>query len=124
MQAVSEHASVCRGRVKNAFGVMNRELGLAIAAQSPTGYVSRFATDVGVSDRVRLAAERLAWRAEEANLDNGPNPAGIAAACLYEAARKHDESVSQRELGECADVSAMTVRNRWRELLEESAKGE
>jgi len=47
---------------------------------------------------------------------NGRNPAGVAAGCLYEVAREEKSEVAQTELGECADVSPMTVRKRWREI--------
>ena len=116
MRELGESARVSRDRVANAYGVMNRELGLPTAVQSPSRYVPRFATELDVADRVRRTAEALAERAMESKLDNGRNPAGLAAACLYEAAQRHDDGVSQRELGECADVSPMTVRNRWREV--------
>ena len=116
MNDVAEYASVSRERVENAYGVMNRELGLAVAAQSPRGYVPRFAAAVGVDDEVRLAAEQFARQAEEADLHNGRNPAGVAAACLYEASKAADEGVSQLVIAECADVSAATIRARWREL--------
>ena len=118
MREVAEHASVHRDRIENAYSVLNRELGLAIPAPSPTGYVPRFATSVGVGDEVRLAAERLAKRAEEACLHNGRNPAGIAAACLYAVSRDMGDPPSQCDLAACADVSAMTVRNRWKEVRE------
>jgi transcription initiation factor TFIIB len=60
-------------------------------------------------------AERLASMTEDHGLANGGNPAGVAAGWLYEAAGRTGKTVTQRKLGEAADVSRMTVRERWRE---------
>ena len=118
MSDVAEKVSVQHDRVVNAFGVMNRELGLPVGAPSPTGYVPTLAAAVGVSSDIRLASARLAERAEEAGVHNGRNPAGVAAACIYEASRDSDTPLSQGDLGECADVSPNTVRARWYEVRE------
>ena len=116
MRDVAEVASVDRDRVENAYAVMNREVGLPTTVQTAVEYVPRFATALAVPDQVRMAAECLAKRATEAGLDNGRNPAGVAAACLYQSARSTGDGISQQAVGDCADVSAMTVRKRWREV--------
>lgn len=98
--------------------MLNQELGLPAVPPAPRQFVRRLASDLELSDETRRRAERLAKRAEEHGMANGRNPAGVAAGCLYEAARENGGEVTQTELGECADVSPMTVRKRWQEVQE------
>ncbi|PSP85947.1 transcription initiation factor IIB [Halobacteriales archaeon QS_1_68_17] len=113
---VCEVSRVSRERVENAYRVLNQELGLPAVPPTPRQYVPRIVSDLELSDETRRSAERLAERAEGQGLANGRNPAGVAAGCLYEAARRNHEDIAQRKVGERADVSAMTVRERWREI--------
>ena len=115
---VCEVSRVNRERVENAYRVLNQELGLPAVPPTPRQYVPRIASDLELSDETRRRAERLAEHAENHGLANGRNPVGVAAGCLYEAARENRGEVTQTELSECADVSPVTVRKRWREIQE------
>jgi len=102
--------SVSRARVSNAYGVLNQDLDLPAVPVAPAEYVPRLISDLGLSRATRQRALDLARQASEAGVDNGCRPTGIAAACVYQAAREHDERVTQAALGDLADVSAMTIR--------------
>jgi len=80
--------------------------------------VPRFASELDLADGTRRLAERLAKEAEDRGLANGRNPAGVAAGCVYEAAQERSDEVTQQGLGAVAEVSAVTVRSRWREVRE------
>ena len=43
---------------------------------------------------------------------------GLAAAAVYAAALLCNEKVTQNEVSEVADISEVTIRNRYKELLE------
>ena len=47
----------------------------------------------------------------------GAGPVGLEAA-LYAAAQLTNESVTQHEISEVTDISEVTIRNRYQELLE------
>lgn len=98
--------------------MLNQELGIPAVPPSSRQYVPRFVSELELSDEMRRLAERLANEAEANGLVNGRNPAGVAAGCLYEAAQEQREEVTQRALGTSADVSAVTIRSRWREVRE------
>ena len=57
-------------------------------------------------------------RAEEVELTSGRGPAGIAAAALYVAALMNDEKKTQREVADIAGITEVTIRNRYKELIE------
>ena len=51
-------------------------------------------------------------------MTSGRGPAGIAAAGLYVAALLNNEKKTQREVADVAGITEVTIRNRYKELLE------
>ncbi|WP_128905997.1 transcription initiation factor IIB [Halorubrum amylolyticum] len=102
-----------------AFDAMNRELGLPIAPTGPAEYLPRFASDLDCDADVERRAGELAERAVEEGIANGRNPVGVAAACLYTAARELDADCTQQEAADAADVTPVTVRRTYADLTEE-----
>jgi len=54
--------------------------------------------------------------AREQNIHVGKNPKGMAAAALYMACLLDDEKIIQREVAEVSEISAVTLRKRYKEL--------
>ena len=52
------------------------------------------------------------------SLTSGRGPAGIAAAGLYVAALLNNEKKTQREVADVAGITEVTIRNRYKELLD------
>jgi len=51
-------------------------------------------------------------------LTSGRGPAGIAAAGLYVSALLNNEKKTQREVADVAGITEVTIRNRYKELLD------
>jgi transcription initiation factor TFIIB len=94
----------------NAYGVLNRELGLPTPPRRPREFIAGHASALGVSSETERVGRRLVRRAAEAGLSNGQNPSGFAASCLAVAADGQGVDVRQSALADVADVSAATVR--------------
>jgi transcription initiation factor TFIIB len=56
--------------------------------------------------------------AAEAGVHSGKSPVGLAAAAIYAASLLCNEKVTQGEVSEVANISEVTIRNRYHELLE------
>ena len=95
---------------------MNRALGLPTGPIDPAEYLARYASKLDVPDGVERRARGLAERARETGLSVGRNPSGVAAACIYTAAREAAHELTQAEVSDVAGVSAVTIRNSYREL--------
>jgi transcription initiation factor TFIIB len=100
-----------------------RELNLEIQPADPVQYVPRFASDLGLSDEGERRARMLLENARNAGLHSGKSPVGLAAAAVYAAALLTNEKVTQSEVSDVANVSEVTIRNRYKELLEASDTG-
>ncbi|WP_049899491.1 transcription initiation factor IIB [Halococcus agarilyticus] len=103
---------------KRAYRYINQELGLEIGPPDPQQYVSRFASDLGVSDETERRARDLLRTAQERAAHSGKSPVGLAGAALYAAGILTNRQLTQDEVSEVAGVSNVTIRNRYHELLE------
>ena len=93
-----------------AFDAMNRELGLPVEPTDPVELLPRFASEVDVDSATERRARELATAATEAGHAVGRNPSGVAAGCLYAAARETGADLTQHEAADVADVTPVTVR--------------
>jgi transcription initiation factor TFIIB len=82
----------------------------------PLEYVPRVTSALDLSAGTRQRAAALAKQAVRTGVANGYNPAGVAAGCVYQAAREQDERVTQAALADAADVTPITVRVQWKQL--------
>jgi transcription initiation factor TFIIB len=66
--------------------------------------------------------EEIAYKtlivAKQLRLTSGRGPAGVAAAASYIASVLTGERKTQREIAEIAQVTEVTIRNRYKELIE------
>lgn len=106
--------------LERTYRYLVRQLTLEIEPADPTDYIPRFASDLGVSDEVEREARDLLQTAQEKAIHAGKSPVSLAAAAIYAETLLCDEKVTQDQLGEVADVSAVTIRNRYQELLKAS----
>lgn len=118
VEEIAEVARCPKSKVTLGYTLLNIELGLAIAPVGPCEYIPSFASDCGAAGDVERRALELAAAACEAGVNNGCNPAGIAAASLYVASREFGDRITQADLADAAEVSIPTLRRRFRELRE------
>jgi transcription initiation factor TFIIB len=102
---------------KRAYRYIVRELDLEIAPTDPERYVPRFVSALEVSSETESLAREILETSREANVHSGKSPVGLAAAAIYAAGRLSNEHVTQSEIAEVADVSEVTIRNRYQEML-------
>ncbi|MFB6293971.1 MAG: transcription initiation factor IIB family protein [Halonotius sp.] len=95
-----------------------RELGLEVEPADPEQYVPRFVSRLDLDGEVEREARRLLRNAKDAAITSGKSPVGLAAAAVYAAALLTNQKVTQNQVGEVADISEVTIRNRYKELLE------
>jgi len=100
-----------------------RELKLEVEPADPEQYVPRFASELDLSDEAERQARQLLRNAKAAAIHSGKSPVGLAAAAVYAAALLTNEKVTQSEVSDVADVSEVTIRNRYKELLEADDAG-
>ncbi|PSP33849.1 transcription initiation factor IIB 2 [Halobacteriales archaeon QH_10_67_22] len=104
--------------VARTYRYVIRELGLEVKPADPESYVPRFASSLEMSDEAEHRARDLLQNAKEQGVHSGKSPVGLAAAAVYAAALLTNEKTTQAAVSEVADISEVTIRNRYHELLE------
>jgi transcription initiation factor TFIIB len=120
-RTIDEVARVSRvdeDEFKRAYRYVVRELNLEVAPADPVSYVTRFASELDVSGEAERLARELLRAAKNKGVHSGRNPVGLAAAAVYAAPLLTNEEVTQKQVGEVADISEVTIRNRYKELLD------
>ena len=120
-RSLDEIASVSRVdkmELTRTYRYIVRELKLEIQPADPEQYVPRFASDLGLSDEAERRARELLRTAKEAGLHSGKSPVGLAAAAVYAASLLTNEKVTQSQVSNVANISEVTIRNRYQEQIE------
>jgi transcription initiation factor TFIIB len=113
---VLEAARADEDELTAAYDALNRDLGLPTGPVDPREYLARFASKLDLGTDVEARAREFADDAEDEGLVVGRNPCGVAAACLYAAARERGISLTQRAAADVADVTPVTLRATYAEL--------
>ncbi|MFC7098570.1 transcription initiation factor IIB [Halobaculum marinum] len=120
-RSLDEIANVSRvekDEIARTYRYVVRELKLEIQPADPESYVPRFASDLDLSDESERRARQLLQTAKQEGVHSGKSPVGLAAAAVYAASLLTNEKVTQSEVSDVANISEVTIRNRYHELLE------
>ncbi|KXB05189.1 transcription initiation factor IIB [candidate division MSBL1 archaeon SCGC-AAA382A03] len=119
LEEIAEASHVEKGEISRTYRFLSRELDIDLPPTDPARYVARFGSELNISGEGRVKAMDIINKAQEEKLTSGKSPSGTAAGALYIAALKCGERRTQREVAEVADVTQVTVRNRYKEIAEE-----
>lgn len=119
LDELSEASGIEKKEIGRTYRFITRELGIKILPSNPSDYIARFASSLKLSPEAQSHAVEILDIAQKQELTSGRGPTGIAAAALYVAALIHGEKRTQREVADVAGVTEVTIRNRYKELLDE-----
>ena len=119
-RSIDEVARVSRvspEEFERAYRYIVRELSLEIRPADPAEYIPRFASDLTIPSETERVARELIETGKRHNVHSGKSPVGLAAAALYAAAKLTNQPVTQADVSAVTDMSEVTIRNRYQELL-------
>ena len=118
LDEIAEVSRVSRKEIGRTYRFVSRELGLKLLPTSPIDYVPRFCSGLTLNCEVQSRTIKILRLAGERELTSGKGPTGVAAAAIYISSILGGERRTQREVAEVADVTEVTIRNRYKELAE------
>jgi transcription initiation factor TFIIB len=86
--------------------------------------VYRFASELKLSPKTISTSVDIINKAQDVEITSGKGPMGVAAAALYVATLLCNERKTQREVADVAGVTEVTIRNRYKELIEKLKLGD
>ena len=118
LDEIADVSRVEKSEIARTYRYVVRELSLEVKPADPEQYVPRFASSLELSEESEMRAKQLLKNAKEQGVHSGKSPVGLAAAAVYAAALLTNEKTTQAAVSEVADISEVTIRNRYHELLE------
>ncbi|HLD04109.1 MAG TPA: transcription initiation factor IIB [Candidatus Nanoarchaeia archaeon] len=118
LDELSEASGIDKKEIGRTYRFVTRELGIKILPSNPADYIARFASALKLNAETQSKSVEIIEQAQNVELTSGRGPTGIAAAALYVAALINGEKRTQREVADVAGVTEVTIRNRYKELLD------
>jgi transcription initiation factor TFIIB len=121
IRSLKDIANVANITVKDAarnYRFLIRELNQRIPSTNPSGYISSLVNKLGLrGETERLALQVLSIAANQ-KFTTGRGPNGMAAACVYISSQLTGERLTQAIIAKEAQVTEVTIRNRYKELVQ------
>lgn len=118
LDEIADATNLNKKDIGRSYRFMVRELGTFVPPSISKQYAARFSNKLVVSGKAEAIAIKILKLAKDLKLTSGRGPTGIAAAATYIAAVLTNERKTQREIAEVANVTEVTIRNRYKELLD------
>ncbi len=117
LEEIAQASSVNKKEVGRSYRFLVRELDYFVPPLKPSQYITKFSNQLTMQGKVEEIAHKILIAAKESKLTSGRGPTGIAAAASYIASVLTGERRTQREIAEIAQVTEVTIRNRYKELV-------
>ena len=118
LEDISQASPMDKKEVGRSYRFLIKELHYFIKPVKPGKYITKFCNQLTMQGNVEEVAHKILFAAKELKLTSGRGPTGIAAAASYIASVLTGERKTQREIAEIAQVTEVTIRNRYKELVE------
>ncbi len=118
LEEIAQSSNINKKEVGRSYRFLIKELDYFIPPLKPSQYVTKFSNQLTMQGKVEEIAQKILITARDLKLTSGRGPTGIAAAASYIASVLTGERKTQREIAEIAQVTEVTIRNRYKELVE------
>ena len=117
----------CELGIARDYRMMHQRLNLKTPIQTALPFVAKICSQLGLSSIVREFAAELLHEYSDKKLSAGKSQQGLAAAAaaaIYIACQRLGVKVTQMELASVAQVTEVTIRNRYKGIVEDLKIGE
>ena len=118
LEDISQASPVNKKEVGRSYRFLIKQLDYFIKPIKSGPYITKFCNQLTMQGKIEEIAHKILFAAKELKLTSGRGPTGIAAAVIYIASTLTGERKTQREIAEIAQVTEVTIRNRYKELVE------
>ena len=117
LEEFAQNSRITKRDLGRCFRLIHRELDIHFPTPSINRFICRFGNDLNITAKTQRMAIEIVNRAQKIGLTAGKDPCGLAAASIYVASMKNGERKTQREIAKISQVTEVTVRNRYKDLI-------
>ncbi|MEM5871545.1 MAG: transcription initiation factor IIB [Candidatus Aenigmatarchaeota archaeon] len=118
LEEISKASGISKRDIGKTYRYISRKLDIRILPAKPQDYIPRFGSLLGLDEKVQVRAVKILDEAMKHDVTSGKGPIGVAAAALYIAAVLEGKKKTQREVADAIGVTEVTIRNRYKEIVE------
>jgi transcription initiation factor TFIIB len=118
LEDIADSSDISKKEIARTYRYLFQRMKTDIPLFSHGNYISKFSSKLNLSGLTERLATNLLNMASEIHLTSGRGPSGITAACVYIACQIIGEPRTQGDVADTAQVTEVTIRNRYKELLE------
>jgi transcription initiation factor TFIIB len=118
LEDVALAATITKKEAARNYRFLLRKLNPEVPQVNPQGYMSKIVNKLSLTGETEMLAKSILTTASKLKLTNGRGPSGISAACIYISSQIMNEHWTQGEIAKAAQVTEVTIRNRYKELAQ------
>jgi len=116
IQDVANAGNIKRKQLQSIYRFILKELEIYPESYNPIEFVARIANATNASEKTKRDAIKILQCGQKRGMNTSKNPMGMAAAAVYLSALKHHEKISQINISKVSGISAVTIRDRAKEI--------
>ncbi|HSG83115.1 MAG: transcription initiation factor IIB family protein [Nitrosopumilus sp.] len=118
LQDVADAGNIKKKQLQRIYRFLVKELNLHPETYNPKEFVTRISKSVGLSEKSERFAFKILNLAAEKSVTTSKNPMAMAAAAINLASVINKEKISQLKISAASGISAVTIRDRTKEIRE------
>jgi len=118
LEDIAQASTMNKKEVGRSYRFLITKFNTHVGPVKASQYIAKFSNHLTLQGKTEEIAYKILTTAKELKLTSGRGPTGMAAATCYIASTLTGEKRTQREVAEIAQVTEVTIRNRYKELVE------
>ncbi len=117
LQDISDAANIKKKVLQRTYRFLAKEMDLSPEAYTPSEFVTRIAKGLTISEKTQRLAFKILDLCAKKQVSTSKNPMAMAAAAVHLASTMNMEKVSQLKISKISGISAVTIRERRKEIV-------
>ncbi len=117
LQEILDQTSVNAKNVRRCYRTIIRELNLKAPSTNPISLIPRFVAELSLDTETEKTTINILQSFVTKYSTSGKDPKGLCAGALYLVCKKRDKRISQKEIANVVGVTEVTLRSRYKELV-------
>jgi transcription initiation factor TFIIB len=114
---ISKVTEVKRKEIASNYRFLVRKLKIFVPFVKPNQIITKLCNQLGLNGKTEGFAHKILLGARKQKLTSGRGAKSIAAAACYIASKISGDYRTQREVADVADLTEVTIRNRYKEMM-------
>jgi len=117
LEDIAKAATITRKEAARNYRHLYKQLQPEVPQVDKDNLITKYVNQLRISGQTERLCRKVMDQAAEQRLTIGRAPEGITAAALYIACKINQEDRTQGEIAKAAQITEVTIRNRYKELL-------